>query len=181
MSGTNRWNWLATLIHWWNMKRFERAVPVLKTYILPVLLVIFSVAVFGYYWFSEFEQALAKRDSLLLQLLGIIVGLMGSAWVGRKSAREAGREYMRAHSRAAFRQLVFLYRSFAEVARIIETPQESDSHHEYQVTLAELKGIVFGQLATADSALEQWKDIVPEDVEELYEGLSAESATEDRQ
>ena len=35
------------------------------------------------------------------------------------------------------------------------------------MALARLEAIVIEQLATADDALEDWRDIVPEDVEEL--------------
>ena len=43
-----------------------------------------------------------------------------------------------------------------------------------------LKAIVFWQLVTADDALEDWKDIVPEEVQELDRKLSADDATEEK-
>lgn len=73
-----------------------------------------------------------------------------------------------------------LYRSISEVGRIIERSRNSESLDHYKVILAELKGIVFWQLVTADDALEDWKDIVPEEVQELDRKLSADDATEER-
>ena len=42
------------------------------------------------------------------------------------------------------------------------------------MTLAILKTIVVEQLAAADDALEEWEDIVPEDVKALREKLLAD-------
>ena len=50
---------------------------------------------------------------------------------------------------------------------MIQSGQVSDSQENYQVTLARLEEIVAAQLITADDALEDWRDIVPEDVKEL--------------
>jgi hypothetical protein len=52
---------------------------------------------------------------------------------------------------------------------------------ENQVTLAKLEAIVVEQLASADDAIEEWKDIVPEDVEELDQRFSSDKTTRDRQ
>ena len=46
---------------------------------------------------------------------------------------------------------------------------------------AKLEGIVVEQLTTASDALEDWRDIVPEDVEELYQRLSFDNPKRDRQ
>lgn len=140
---------------------------------------IFFVMVYGFSWSTEFRENPKERIELSLQLLGIAAGLVGTAWGARVSARDSGREYIKAHARPAFRQLVILYQSISEVARIIESAENAMDIHEYDIILSELRGIVFGQLNTADSALEQWHDIVPEDVEELYKRISADNRTED--
>ena len=50
---------------------------------------------------------------------------------------------------------------------MIQSGQVSDSQENYQVTLARLEEIVAAQLITADDALEDWRDIVSEDIKEL--------------
>ena len=43
----------------------------------------------------------------------------------------------------------------------------------HRLTLPKLNALVIEQLATADDALEDWRDIVPEDVEELKQKLES--------
>ena len=50
-----------------------------------------------------------------------------------------------------------------------------------KVVLAKLDAIVTEQLATADDALDDWNDIVPEDVAELKQKLQSDNTTEKRQ
>ena len=65
-------------------------------------------------------------------------------------------------------------------AKAIESSQRSESDEDYQVLLARLREIVAHQLITADNALEDWNDIVPEDVAELKQKLQSNNTTEDR-
>ena len=57
-----------------------------------------------------------------------------------------------------------LYNSLSRAAEVIESAQQPDVHEDYQVTLARLEEIVTGQLIPADDAMEDWKDIFPDDV-----------------
>ena len=71
------------------------------------------------------------------------------------------------YAKSAFRRLLSLYHNLARAATVIQSGQVSDSQENYQVTLTRLEEIVAAQLITADDALEDWRDIVPEDVKEL--------------
>ena len=95
--------------------------------------------------------------------------------------REAAKEIIKPHARSAFRRLLSLYQSLSRVATTIESSQNFESPVENQVTLAKLETIVVEQLASADDAIEEWKDIVPEDVEELDRRFSSDKTTRDRQ
>lgn len=53
----------------------------------------------------------------------------------------------------------------------IEKAQGTRAVQSLEITLAKLEAIVIGQIIIADDALEDWKDIVPEEVEELSERL----------
>ena len=74
-----------------------------------------------------------------------------------------------------------LYHSLSRAATAIESAQISDSHENYQVALAHLEEIVTEQLSTADDALEDWRDIVPEDVEELEQKRQSDNTPRSRQ
>lgn len=139
--------------------------------ITPFLLVVASLGVAGLFAYIATERTLTNLESVILQAFALGAGLVGSFVFGRQSAREAAREIIKPHARSAFRRLLSLYQSLSRVGTTIEASQKSDSPEDNEVTLAKLEAIVIEQLATADDALEDWRDIVPEDVEELRQRL----------
>ena len=112
-----------------------------------------------------------------MQILSLAIGSGVSFFVGHQSARKAARP----HAKSAFRRLISLYLSLQRALNEIKSSQNTESHEDYQVTLAKLNVIVTEQLTTADDALEDWNDIVPEDVAELKQKLESDNTTEDRQ
>ena len=148
------------LIYWLNMKNSER--------VLSAFFFLISLATGGFFVYAATTRPLTNLESVLFQLFTLVTGLIGSFFFGRQSAREAAREIIRPHARSAFRRLVSLYHSLSRVAYVIESPQNSESPKDCQVILAKLEAIVVEQLTAADDALKDWRDIVPEDVEELY-------------
>ncbi len=147
----------------------------------PVLLILISLGVAGLFAYVATTRALTNLESGLLQFFAWLTGLIGSFIFGRQSAREAAREIIKPHARSAFRRLLSLYRSLYRVADDIESSQNFGSHEDYQAILAKLGAIVGEQLDTAEDALEDWRDIVPEDVEELRKELSPGNPMRDGQ
>ena len=145
------------------MKTLER--------LTPFLLIVVSLFVAGLFAYMATERKLTNLESVILQAFVLGAGLIGSFVFGRQSAREAAREIIKPHARSAFRRLLSLYQSLSRVGSTIEASQKSDSPEDHGITLAKLEAIVIEQLATADDALEDWRDIVPEDVEELRQRL----------
>lgn len=141
---------------------------------MPALLVLLSVGALGLFWYVAAVRDFTSLESFFWQLFGISFGFAGSVWGGRKSISGKSREISKPSARSAFRRLRSLYLSFSQVAHNIEAAKNSDTYEKYRDSFAEIRGIVFMQLATADDAMEEWKDIVPEDVEELYHELSAD-------
>ena len=127
------------------------------------------------------DPPLTDLENILLQIIFLAVGCVASYVFGRQSARDAAREIIKSHARSAFRRLIFLYLTLRHAANMIESSQSSESREEYHVVLARLEEIVTAQLLTADDALEDWNDIVPEDVEELKQKLESEDTMEDGQ
>ncbi len=122
---------------------------------------------------------LTGLENVLLQVFSLGIGLIGSYVLGRESACNAAREIIKPHARSAFRRLLSLYRSLSRLAAAIEgARQTGNSDPTTSFILDKLEGIVVEQIATADDALEDWRDIVPEDVEELHARLVSRSITE---
>ena len=155
------------------MKHLER--------IGPALLLLFSIGVSVILAYTATQRTLSGLESTLWQIFVFAGGLAGSFIFGRRSAREAAREMIKPHARSAFRRLLSLYHSLSRAATAIESGQISDSHENYQVALARLEEIVTEQLSTADDALEDWRDIVPEDVEELEQKRRSDNTKRNRQ
>jgi len=121
---------------------------------------------------------LSGLESILLQIILLAIGSSISFFIGQKSAREAAKEIIKPHARSAFRRLLSLYRSLSWTLTEIKSSQSSRVQEDSQVVLAKLEAIVTEQLATADDALEDWSDIVPEDVAELKQKLQSEGKLE---
>jgi hypothetical protein len=136
----------------------------------PAILVVASLSVAGVFAYIATQRTLTSLESVILQAFALGAGLVGSFVFGRQSARDTAREMIKPHARSAFRRLLSLYQSLSRVGATIEESQKSDSTG-HTITLAKLEAIVIEQLATADDALEDWRDIVPEDVEELRQSL----------
>ena len=151
------------------MKRVEQAGA--------IALLIVSVVVATIFTFVSTSRALTNLEGVLLQGFSLGAGILGSFFFGKYSARSAARELIKPHARSAFRRLLSLFRSLSRVAATI-SGATSGSQEEQKLALSRLQAIVIEQLATADDALEDWHDIVPEDVDELRQQLIKERTAE---
>ena len=142
------------------MKKYE--------YIAPVLLILVSIGILGILGYASTIRALTSLELIISQIFSLIMGLLGSYIFGRQSATKAGRDIIKPHARSAFRRLLSLYMSISRVANIITASKIPEDTH---VILEKVEAIVREQLATADDALEDWRDIVPEEVDELSRKL----------
>ena len=115
---------------------------------------------------------LTSLESVLLQFIALAIGCGVSYWVGKTSVKEAAEEIIKPHAKSAFRRLIFLYLTLRKAANIIKSSNSSESQEEYEMLLARLEEIIAAQLITADHALEDWNDIVPEEVEELKQNYN---------
>ena len=147
-------------------------------YIVPVLIGVSILALSGLVFIAA-TRNLSGLESVLLQIISLAIGIGVSFYIGRQSAQSAAREIIKPHARSAFRRLISLYQGLQRVATTIESSKKSGSQEDYQVTLGKLEAIVTEQLTTADDALEDWRDIVPEDVNEIHQKLRPGYATED--
>lgn len=140
--------------------------------VLPVLLVIASIVVAIIFVKVASERPLTQLESVFLQAFVLLAGLLGSFIFGRQSARKAAFEIIKPHARSAFRRLLSLYNSLSRLASTIDHARSSNSNSmEEKAVLDKLEAIVTEQIATADDALEDWGDIIPDDVNKLRKKL----------
>ena len=149
-------------------------------WIMLVLVSLGALALLSFFvYVAATQENLTSLESVLLQFISLAIGCGVSFFVGRRSVSDAAKEIIKPHARKAFRRLVSLYRSLSRAANAIKSAQDNESPENQRVTLAKLDAIVTEQLATADDALEDWNDIVPEDVEELKQKLQSDDTTGD--
>ena len=156
------------------MKNLYRNVP-------PAFLVLVAIGVSVFVAYTATTRTLNGVESVLWQIFVLAAGLTGSFIAGKQTAREAAKEIIKPHARSAFRRLLSLYRSLSWTLTEIKSSQSSGVQEDSQMVLAKLEAIVTEQLMTADDALEDWNDIVPEDVEELKQKLQSGDTMRNRQ
>jgi hypothetical protein len=148
------------------------------------LLLLLSVAFGTAFVFIATTRTPTALEAALLQMFSLVAGLAGSFLFGRQSAQGAAREMIKPHARSAFRRVFSLYRGLSRLASAIDAAElapapGASASSSGSPALAVLKAIALEQIATADDALEDWNDLVPEEVAELRE-RAREKAASDR-
>lgn len=127
-------------------------------------------------------------ENALLQFLGIFAGA-GFSWViGDGSGQAKAEHAMRASARPAFRRTLGLYNSHGrvvgqinelhrELVRISGSDGRIDMRH-VSLALNTIKVQVTEQIGTANDAMEDWRDLAPEDVKELEDKAEAQYEAE---
>ena len=110
-----------------------------------------------------FYRSPTTSEVLLFQLLVLFTGLLGSYIFGRNSAQAGARDLIRPHARAAFRRVTALYNSLYRLSNKIE--ELKDEKDDPRLDL--IQALVNEQIATGRDTMEDWRDIVPEEVEQI--------------
>ena len=114
------------------------------------------------------SRSLTSLEGTLLQIVIPGAGLSGSYLISQAAATRA----VVPGARSAFRRVKSHYGSLVRVARVIEDYQNKDPI-DADRQLEGIRAIVYEQLATQADALEDWRDIVPEDVIEIESNSEA--------
>ena len=140
--------------------------------IIPIFLVFVSIVIAMLYVYISLERPLSALEGVLLQIFALVAGIAGSFLLGRNSVADAAKEMIKPHARSAFRRLVSLYEGLSRLAYAIESAKEKAVNKETnELMLEKFEAIVVEQLSTADDSLEDWGDIVPDEIEELKNRL----------
>ena len=127
----------------------------------PAVLVLASVVVAVGFVYLASIRTLTSLENVFFQAFTLGVGFVGSYIFGRQSAKAAAREMIEPHARSAFRRLISLFNGLSRVARVTAGPESNE------MKLKVIEAIVVEQISTADDALEDWRDVVPDTVAEL--------------
>lgn len=141
-----------------------------------LLLVVATVAVVILVGLVSLRRELTPLEAGLLQSASLIVGTAATFYVGRLSAQKAGREYVEISARSAIRRVILLYQAIGRYSTRIEVERQrlelridSDGliRWEHVSDSLELLNVQIGeQIPTASDAIEGWRDLVPDLVDE---------------
>jgi hypothetical protein len=119
----------------------------------------------------------------LLQGITLVFGTFGSWLLGRDTSREAAREAVRPHARSSFRRVLTLYRALGRLrdtsvleADYLAEQQDEEGRVDLGLALASLDKIrlmSIEQTDTADNALDDWRDLAPEEVAKIEQVAGA--------
>ena len=111
------------------------------------------------------QREVSSVESILFQVVILGTGLSGSFLFGRISAAGMVRDVIRPHARSAFRRVLSLQKVMHYLSIRIDEFQQED----YDPRLDVIRAVVDGQIVTGKYALEDWRDIIPNDVDEMLE------------
>ena len=107
----------------------------------------------------NFFRSMSPVENTLFQVLISATGLLGSYIFGKNSARAGALP----HARAAFRRVFALYSSLYRLSDRIEELKNEGPDHRLDLVQA----LVNEHIATGQDAIEDWRDIVPDEVKEI--------------
>jgi PIN domain nuclease of toxin-antitoxin system len=113
------------------------------------------------------DRQLTALENILLWELAVLAGLFGSYAFGKLSAQTAAREMLKPAAKSAFRRVLTLN---ASLARLASTLSE-DSGIDPQIRLAVGTAILREEVATTVDSLEDWRDLVPDEVADVERRL----------
>jgi hypothetical protein len=150
------------------------------------LLILASIAVGAIFAVIAASRPLTNLEAVLLQSFGLGAGLVGSYIFGRQSTQKAAIELVKPHARSAFRRLWSLYQSLSRLAEVVQSEQKTrlaqgeNGKEKNNECIAVVEAIILEQLSTADDALEDWRDLIPEDIEDLEKRMNVRQLKNNR-
>jgi hypothetical protein len=123
----------------------------------------------------------------LLQAITLVFGTWGSYALGRDASREAAKAQVRQHAKSAFRRVLTLYGALGRFRDQAETEMAflkekqdvasgSVSVDIAQMCLDKFRLMSLEQIATGEDALEDWRDLAPDEVARIEAQATREAA-----
>ena len=99
------------------------------------------------------------------QVVSLALGVYGSYKFGQNAARAAAQDVIRPHARSAVRRLLAWRDSLLSLSVRIEDFRLDGEDPRLDI----IQVIIEEQLPAGDFAIEDWRDIVPEEVDEIVD------------
>jgi hypothetical protein len=141
----------------------------------PGVLVVGASLAFAWLMIQSAEvRRLTQLELILYESIVLGLGIIGSFVLGRASAKSAAGDVVRPHARSAFRRVVSLYEALGRIESSVadrrtvligiadEGGQISITHVESALDLIATQALE--QIGTANDAMEDWRDLVPDEV-----------------
>lgn len=149
---------------------------------LVAVAILFSIQMVN----SAAEKGLSELELALFQALSLGLGLAGSFWIGQKTVRAATEDVIRPHARSAFRRVLSLYQAFGRLSASVEDrrsllrriglSREGEVPLDHVEAALDLLAVqVTEQIGTANDAMDDWRDLVPDDVAKVEAKAAADT------
>jgi hypothetical protein len=144
------------------------------------LLIVFACAVSVIYIHKASGPVrLTDLENALFQVISLGIGILGSFLLGGATAKENAMNIVRPHAKSAFRRVLSLYASLFRLRGTMEgIMRRLDGNPEAMTALERLRDVVNEQIETSAGTLDDWEDLVPDEVAKLKEKLSALQASQ---
>ena len=146
-------------------KLFRRKLHSLGKNWFWILLIVAAIALAVVMIAMSASRPLSAFETALWQTLSLAAGLYASYRFGQNAAREAAQDVIKPHARSALRRILSLRDSLFRLSERIEEYKSVSDDPRMEV----IQAIIHEQIPAGGSAVEDWRDIVPEDVEEILE------------
>lgn len=130
---------------------------------ISVLIVVFSTDVSP-------EKDLTALENRLLWIFGLVSSMIASFLITRQSTQKVALDMIKPHAKSAFRRLLWLYGSLSRLSILIHETRKNDSMNDNELVQI-IEALITEQIATAGDSLEDWRDIIPEQIEEVEESI----------
>lgn len=142
----------------------------------PILLIISSIVISIIFLIVASFRQLTNLEMMFFQIFVLGTGLLGSYTFGKSSARKTTMELLKPHARSAIRRLISLFNGLGRIAHDIadNDKNEEGKNTQDKIILSKIKARVTEIIYTADDAMEDWSDIVPDEVEKLKKSSNKE-------
>ena len=117
--------------------------------------------------------------TLLLQAITLVFSTYGAYVFAKASVEDAARALVTPHARSAFRRVRSIYEALGRLLDLIDRqsvnfnvarkPSVPDTldYETVRLTMLMLERIITEQVSTVDDALDDWRDLVPDEVQQI--------------
>ena len=130
--------------------------------IIPIGALLISLGVGTYAIYLASERELSSLENVLLQFFCLAFGIAGSYAFGKLASRQEERK----HARSAFRRQLSLYEGYSRILQICVESTDCTAANA-RAELNRIEEVANTQVSTADAAMYDWEDLVPDAVGEV--------------